>query len=203
MGFLKDLVHKASNDTVTKAVVKVDPLASGVNKTVVSAVDTGYGKPLGKDKSGLDVLGAGPIYQEFHIGGNPDKPQDRAVGRGVGSIFAGYGIGAAASSAGVSSSTVSTVKTAAQLGAAYESAEGAQKSASIARSAANGGGIGELPVPLEFDFSVPADQAAAAAPQASGLSSALSPASSSSGSSTLSLVVAALTLALSLNPAHG
>src|SRR4051812_44160256 len=111
MGFLKDLVHRASADPITRIATTLDPLAGAADKTVVEAVDTGWGKPLGTEKSGLDVLGAGPANQ-FGIGGDPNKPEDRAVGRAVGSFFAGGGVSSAAESAGVSASTVNTVKAA-------------------------------------------------------------------------------------------
>lgn len=200
MGFLKDLVHKASADPVTQAVVKVDPLAKAVNATVVEAVDTGWGKPLGKDKSGADVIGAGPLNY-YGIGGDPNKPEDRAVGRAVGSIFAGYGIGAGANAAGVSSSTVSTVKT---VGNVAIAADQAKSSREQQRSAAGGSGSAAPPVPIAFDFSVPADQVAARAPQAAGLGDAQTSSSASSGSWTrwLQLAIPLIGVALSLNPRH-
>jgi len=206
MGFLKDLVHSASSNPVTQIATKVDPLAKGVDKTLVKAVDIGYGKPLtGKDESGLDVIGAGPIYQAFGIGGNPEKPEDRAVGRAVGGIFAGYGVSSAGSALGLSSSTVSTAKTAVQIAGAYDSAKSSRSIASSVQT-----GAGSLPVPIAFDFNTPLNQAALDAPDAPGLSSSRSPAGSSSSllpssSAWLSwakLALPLIGLAFSLNPRH-
>ncbi len=207
MGFLKDLVHSASANPVTQIATKVDPLAKGVDKTLTKAVDIGYGKPLtGKDESGLDVIGAGPIYQAFGIGGNPEKPEDRAVGRAVGGIFAGYGIGEGASAVGLSSSTVSTAKTVISVGEAYDAAKASRNATRSVQT-----GAGSLPVPLAFDFSTPLNQAALDAPDAPGLASSRPPASSSSSSlfpsssawlSWAKLALPLIGLAFSLNSRH-
>lgn len=108
MGWLNKIAHQIADNPVQQIINKVDPLANGVSKTLTKATDIGWGKPLGDKESGLDVLGAGPIYQAFGIGGNPEKKSDRSVGRLVGTIFAGYGANAginAATDASASSAT--------------------------------------------------------------------------------------------------
>lgn len=126
MGWLKNLTQKIAESPGNKIAVKADPLFAGAfTKTLTHATAAGWGKPLGKDASGLDYLGAGPVYYGSggKLGGNPDKPRDRAVGRAVGSFFAGEGVSAAAG-AGADATAASSTSSLEEGGAETLSEDG-------------------------------------------------------------------------------
>jgi hypothetical protein len=124
MGFFKDLVREIAQSPGNETVTKFDPFADAVTNTLTESTETGWGKPLGGEKSGLDVIG-GRFTNELWrgYGGDPDEARDRRVGRTVGSLFAGsylYGGGGSGGS-GLFSSGGSSSSSSAAGGSMWES----------------------------------------------------------------------------------
>jgi len=109
-----------SGTKLLKKVVKYDPILKNLPETqmVIKAGEAKSMNPYGQEASTWDYLGAGPLGQITKngkaLGLDPENPEDRAIGRTIGSIAAAwYGAGAL----GANASGAATAASAAGQGA--------------------------------------------------------------------------------------